>query len=158
MAFREHPQTAILETCDLRLDTWDTDYISDNWEQQYSPLHYDPCIKNNGDSIRNSCNVFLLFQSMHRLHLWKCWWSPWTGKADQGGAEEEIFWPENWGQQMGGLNTEESGLLIWDPTFEMELWHHNIRFSFWSVCPSSFCIFVFLSVKIMSFNIIPVAS
>ena len=29
MPFREHPQTAILETCDLRLDTWD------NWEQQY---------------------------------------------------------------------------------------------------------------------------
>ena len=27
--FREHPQRA-LETCDLRLDTLDTDYISDN--------------------------------------------------------------------------------------------------------------------------------
>ena len=26
---------AILETCDLRLDSWDTDYFSDNWEQQY---------------------------------------------------------------------------------------------------------------------------
>ena len=35
MTFREHPQRAILEICDLRLDTWDTDYISDNWEQQY---------------------------------------------------------------------------------------------------------------------------
>ena len=30
MTFREHPQRAILETCDLRLDTKDTDYISDN--------------------------------------------------------------------------------------------------------------------------------
>ena len=30
----EQPQRA-LETCDLRLDTWDTDFISDNWEQQY---------------------------------------------------------------------------------------------------------------------------
>ena len=27
--FREHPQRA-LETCDLRLDTSDTDFISDN--------------------------------------------------------------------------------------------------------------------------------
>ena len=35
MTLREHPQRAILETCDLRLDTCDTDYISDNWEQQY---------------------------------------------------------------------------------------------------------------------------
>ena len=26
---------ASLETYGLRLDTWDTDYISDNWEQQY---------------------------------------------------------------------------------------------------------------------------
>ena len=30
MTFKEHPQRAILETCDL----WDTDYISGNWEQQ----------------------------------------------------------------------------------------------------------------------------
>ena len=30
MTFREHTQRAILETCDLQ----DTDYISDNWEQQ----------------------------------------------------------------------------------------------------------------------------
>ena len=52
MAFREHTQRAILEICDLRLDTWDTDYISDNWEQQYGQLHCD------GDSIRNSCDVF----------------------------------------------------------------------------------------------------
>ena len=35
MTFREHPQSAMLEIFDLRLDTWDTDYISDNWEQQY---------------------------------------------------------------------------------------------------------------------------
>ena len=28
--FREHPQRAILGTCDLL----DTDYISDNWEQK----------------------------------------------------------------------------------------------------------------------------
>ena len=54
--FREHPQRA-LETCDLRLDTWDTDFISDNWEQQYQHLHCDPWIKSDGDSIRNSCDV-----------------------------------------------------------------------------------------------------
>ena len=30
MINEEHPQRTILETCDL----WDTDYISDNWEQQ----------------------------------------------------------------------------------------------------------------------------
>ena len=35
MTFREHPQKVTLKTCDLRLDTWDTVYISDNCEQQY---------------------------------------------------------------------------------------------------------------------------
>ena len=30
MTIEEHPQRTILGTCDL----WDTDYISDNWEQQ----------------------------------------------------------------------------------------------------------------------------
>ena len=40
------------------LDTWDTDYIFDNWEQQYEQLHCDPWIKSDGDSIRNSCDVF----------------------------------------------------------------------------------------------------
>ena len=30
VTFREHPQRAIQETCDLRLDTCDTEYISDN--------------------------------------------------------------------------------------------------------------------------------
>ena len=39
--FREHSQRAILETCDLRLDTCDSDYISDNWEQQNQQLHCD---------------------------------------------------------------------------------------------------------------------
>ena len=29
MTFREHSQRSVLDTCDLRLDTWDTDYISD---------------------------------------------------------------------------------------------------------------------------------
>ena len=29
-AFREHPQRAVQDMCDLRLDTWDTDYISDD--------------------------------------------------------------------------------------------------------------------------------
>lgn len=33
--FREHPQRATLEPCDLILDTLDTDYISNNWEQQF---------------------------------------------------------------------------------------------------------------------------
>ena len=53
--FRQHHQRAVLETCDLRLDTWDTDYIADNWEQQ---LHCDPWVKSDGDSIRNSCDVY----------------------------------------------------------------------------------------------------
>ena len=43
--------------CDLRHDTWDTDYISDNWEQQYGQLHCDLWIESDGDSIRNSCDV-----------------------------------------------------------------------------------------------------
>ena len=25
-------------SCDLTLDTWDTDYIADNWERQYLQL------------------------------------------------------------------------------------------------------------------------
>ena len=53
MTFREHPQRPILETCDL----WDTDYIDDNWEQQYEQLHCDLWIESDGDSIRNSCDV-----------------------------------------------------------------------------------------------------
>ena len=56
MTFREHPQRVTLKTCDLRLDTWDTDYISDNCEQQYQQLHCDPWIKSDGDSIPNSYN------------------------------------------------------------------------------------------------------
>ena len=43
--------------CDLRHDTWDTDYISDNWEQQYGQLHCNLWIESDGDSIRNSCDV-----------------------------------------------------------------------------------------------------
>ena len=43
--------------CDLRHDTWDTNYISDNWEQQYGQLHCDLWIESDGDSIRNSCDV-----------------------------------------------------------------------------------------------------
>ena len=61
MTFREHPQRVTLENCDLRLDTWGTDYISDNWEQQYEQLHFDLWIQSDGDSIRNSCDVFFVF-------------------------------------------------------------------------------------------------
>ena len=35
ITFREHPHGVTLKTCDLRLDTSDTDYISDNCDQQY---------------------------------------------------------------------------------------------------------------------------
>ena len=59
MTFREHPQSAMLEIFDLRLDIWDTDYISDNWEQQYLQLHCDFWIQSDGDSIRNSCDVLV---------------------------------------------------------------------------------------------------
>ena len=38
----------------MRHDTGDTDYISDNGEQQYYHLHCDPLIKSDGNSIRNS--------------------------------------------------------------------------------------------------------
>ena len=40
-------------------DIWDTDYISNNWEQQYGQLHCDLWIESDGDSIRNSCDVFI---------------------------------------------------------------------------------------------------
>ena len=45
--------------CDLRHGTWDTDYISDNWEQQYGQLQCDLWIESDGDSICNSCDVLL---------------------------------------------------------------------------------------------------
>ena len=35
----------------------DSDYISDNWEQNLN-IRRDPWIKKDGDSIRDSCNVF----------------------------------------------------------------------------------------------------
>ena len=44
-------------SCDLTLDTWDTDYIADNWEQQYKQLLCDLWIKSDRDSICNSCDV-----------------------------------------------------------------------------------------------------
>ena len=84
MTLREHPQRAILETCDLRLDTWDTDYISDNWEQQYGQLHCDLWIESDGDSIRNSCDVLqkvyfhmdsgnYFFLGVKIDHFWGSW-------------------------------------------------------------------------------------
>ena len=36
----------------------DTDHISDNCEQQYGQLHCDIWIESDGDSIRNSCDVY----------------------------------------------------------------------------------------------------
>ena len=79
MAFREHPQRAILTICDLRLDTWDTDYISDNWEQQYEQLHCDLWIQCDGDSIRNSCDV-LFFNESKGLQ--------WCGGKDEDDPED----------------------------------------------------------------------
>ena len=49
--------------CDLKHDTWDTDYISDNWEQQNEQLHCDLWIESDGDSIRNSCDVLFFHKS-----------------------------------------------------------------------------------------------
>ena len=71
MAFREYPLRAIKETCDLRLDTWDTDYISDNWEQQYWQLHCDPWIKSDGESICNPCDIFLNALECSDTELWE---------------------------------------------------------------------------------------
>ena len=45
-------------SCDLTLETWDTYYIADNWEQQYKQLLCDLWIKSDRDSICNSCDVF----------------------------------------------------------------------------------------------------
>ena len=71
MTFGEHPQRATLESCDLTLDTWDTDYIADNWEQQYEQLLCDLWIKSDGDCIRNSCDVFQKKTIMERekIHI-----------------------------------------------------------------------------------------
>ena len=54
--------------CNQGHDTWDTDYISDNWEQQYEQLHCDLWIESDGDSIRNSCDVYLLMSSIRGYH------------------------------------------------------------------------------------------
>ena len=59
--------------CDLRHDTWDTDYISDNWEQQYGQLLCDLWIESDGDSICNSCDVckvyLLSFASFYKVFI-----------------------------------------------------------------------------------------
>ena len=47
-------------SCDLTLDTWDNDYIADNWEQQYKQLLCDLWIKSDRDRICNSCDVLYL--------------------------------------------------------------------------------------------------
>ena len=75
MTIEEHPQRTIPETCDLR----DTGYISDNWEQQSQHSQW-PWIKSERDSIRNSCDVFLLFHLISR---------PGKGEAKRG----KNHWP-----------------------------------------------------------------
>ena len=55
------------KSCDLTLDTWDTDYIADNWEQQYKQLLCDLWIKSDRDSICNSCNVFVFINRLFKL-------------------------------------------------------------------------------------------
>ena len=58
-AFREHPERAVLDTCDLRLNTWDTDYISDNWEPEFMTIFVIWQWIVTLDSIRNSCDVWV---------------------------------------------------------------------------------------------------
>ena len=58
------------KSCDLTLDTWDTDYIADNWEQQYQQLYCDLWIKSDRDSILNSWDVLLYIdQSIYCINL-----------------------------------------------------------------------------------------
>ena len=64
-----NPQRAILETCDLRLDTWDTDYISDNCEQQYQQLHSDPWIKSDRGQHSQFLRCFLVLVKNSPFHF-----------------------------------------------------------------------------------------
>ena len=50
------PQIAILATC----DTWETDYISDNWELDFLTICVTWQLRETLDSIRNSCDVFVI--------------------------------------------------------------------------------------------------
>ena len=59
-------------SCDLILDTWDTDYIADNWEQQYKQLLCDLWIKSDRDGIRNSCDVFIFYSFPYTLEIIFC--------------------------------------------------------------------------------------
>ena len=74
---------------DLRLDTWDTGYISDNWEQQYEQLHCDLWIQSDGDSIRNSCDV-ILTERPHGLLEIITTWSDYNMIKESRGNTQEI--------------------------------------------------------------------
>ena len=65
------------KSCDLTLDTWDTDYFADNWEQHNKQLLCDFWIKSDGDIIRNSCDVyktaFLRRGNSYGKQFWLTW-------------------------------------------------------------------------------------
>ena len=69
--FREHLERAMLVTCDI----WDTGYISDSWELEFMSIFVTWQLRVTLDSIRNSCDVYLLISS---LSLWKpsSMWGP----------------------------------------------------------------------------------
>ena len=54
--FFQHPKGAVVGTCDI----WDTDYNTDNWESAFMTIFVTWQFIVTLDSIRNSCNVFLM--------------------------------------------------------------------------------------------------
>ena len=65
--FREHLQRANLVTCDM----WDTDYISDNWEQYFLTIFVTWQLRVTLDSIHNSCDVLWIHPLVYKKNVAK---------------------------------------------------------------------------------------
>ena len=145
------PQRAIQETCDLRLDTCDTECVSDNWEEQYQQLHCDLWIKSDRDRIRNSCEVYNSTNAI--LSPCQCVWTFTSHRPLNGFDNFDIsftiltifnifgqfqqFWTistildnfENW-DNFWQLERQSWRLDIWDTDYNSDNWEPEFRQSF----------------------------
>ena len=69
----------ILETCDI----WDTYYNSDNWEPEFLTIFVTWHLRVTLDSIRNSCDVFLLTPPLNNPLTYSGWLVEETPKEEE---------------------------------------------------------------------------
>ena len=55
----------------IKCDVWDTDYNSDNWEPEFMTIFATWQLRVTLDSIRNSCDVFLEYDSSIEWGVWR---------------------------------------------------------------------------------------